>query len=140
MAIQKQVENAIRKLRDKYIIDGLVNCYKEINNGFCPEFAEEIVYDYLNGEAEIISTDDLMIDNNDDLSNIWDKELLKIKWNTELPPNISSEVYHVWIYSNGKHYDAECPEGVNNIFDLPLFKKQITANETGFLSELRKDG
>jgi len=30
-----------------------------------------------------------------------------------------------WIYYNGKHYDAECPTGVENLFDLPFIKEQI---------------
>jgi len=32
---------------------------------------------------------------------------------------------HYWIYHNGKHYDAETPKGVYNMFDLPIFKRYI---------------
>ena len=28
---------------------------------------------------------------------------------------------HIWIYYNGKHYDAEEPNGVENPWDLPIF-------------------
>lgn len=31
---------------------------------------------------------------------------------------------HIWIYYNGKHYDAESPEGVENPWDLPIFKDE----------------
>jgi len=36
-----------------------------------------------------------------------------------------SEEYagHVWIYYNGKHYDAEASHGVDDWKDLPIFKK-----------------
>ena len=32
---------------------------------------------------------------------------------------------HVWIFANGRHYDAEAPEGVETPFDLPFFKRII---------------
>ena len=32
---------------------------------------------------------------------------------------------HYWVYHNGKHYDAEVPSGVNNMFELPIFKRYI---------------
>ena len=30
---------------------------------------------------------------------------------------------HVWIVYQGKHYDAECIDGVDNFLDLPIFQK-----------------
>ena len=30
---------------------------------------------------------------------------------------------HVWIVCDGRHYDVECPGGVNNWEELPIFKK-----------------
>ena len=40
-------------------------------------------------------------------------------------PNIelmdSKPPKHIWIYYNGKHYDAQEPNGVNNPWDLPIF-------------------
>lgn len=32
---------------------------------------------------------------------------------------------HYWVYHNGKHYDAEAPKGVSNMFNLPIFKRYI---------------
>ncbi len=32
---------------------------------------------------------------------------------------------HVWIIYRMKHYDAECPEGVNNWRELPIFKRAL---------------
>lgn len=33
---------------------------------------------------------------------------------------------HVWIYSNGKHYDVEAIHGVDNFWDLPLYQRQLS--------------
>jgi hypothetical protein len=33
--------------------------------------------------------------------------------------------YHGWIYVNGKHYDAEEVNGVENFYDLPIFHRHI---------------
>lgn len=32
---------------------------------------------------------------------------------------------HVWVYSNGKHYDVECIEGVDNFWNLPIYIRQL---------------
>lgn len=32
---------------------------------------------------------------------------------------------HYWVYHNGKHYDSETPEGVENMFDLPCLKGYV---------------
>jgi hypothetical protein len=32
---------------------------------------------------------------------------------------------HVWIYSNGKHYDIETLYGVDNFWNLPIYKRQL---------------
>lgn len=31
--------------------------------------------------------------------------------------------HHAWLYAAGKHYDAECPNGVSEYTELPCFKK-----------------
>jgi hypothetical protein len=35
---------------------------------------------------------------------------------------------HVWVYYKGRHYDAECPEGVDSWKDLPLFQNAHAYN------------
>ena len=32
-------------------------------------------------------------------------------------------MWYVWIYYDGKHYDAETPGGVDDIIDLLVFKE-----------------
>lgn len=46
-------------------------------------------------------------------------------YNSKTPENFnwSENSYHAWIWVNGKHYDAEEVNGVENFFDLPIFKR-----------------
>jgi hypothetical protein len=30
---------------------------------------------------------------------------------------------HAWVFYHGKHYDAECPRGVRDWRDLPVFRR-----------------
>jgi hypothetical protein len=71
-------------------------------------------------KQHLISTyNDVMI-KHDDIE--WSKNMLDRygypdeKLMDEEPPA------HMWIYYDGKHYDAEEPEGVENPWDLPIFE------------------
>jgi hypothetical protein len=68
----------------------------EINNGSCEEFADDVI-DALESDgitgAEMSGTPTF-----------------------ELPG-------HYWVDYNGKSYDAECPDGVDNWRKLPIFQK-----------------
>ena len=68
----------------------------DINNGRCEEFALEVIKQI----PEAIDVQTESFDGED----------------TKLPG-------HVWILYQDKHYDAECPEGVSDWKDLPIFKK-----------------
>jgi len=70
------------------------------NNGFCEEFALS-VYEKMTG----IKYDFIMDYVNDENSNI----------------NLILQYPHIWIKYEGKHYDAECLDGVSNPRDLPFF-------------------
>jgi hypothetical protein len=45
----------------------------------------------------------------------------------EIPTRLSNvEIgYHVWITNGNKHFDAECPLGVEHLLDLPFFQRYI---------------
>jgi hypothetical protein len=52
---------------------------------------------------------------------------------------------HVWLSVDGRHYDAECVEGVDDYRDLPFFQRHPeavmhTEPETAKLSNLRRRG
>lgn len=67
----------------------------EINNGRCEEFMKNIMR--LSPATEECCTGFVLANEN-----------------MTYPP-------HVWVYYNGKHYDAECPEGVSDFRELPFF-------------------
>lgn len=127
---------AIKNKVAEYLQQGHAPNEFRINNGLCEDFAEEVV-DELGGET-------------DDFFTIWGIELTKVgsdgfadqqNWDRELVQRISPKSHpthnltwddvdgdipnHCWIVLNGRHYDAECPEGVDNLFDLPICRRTI---------------
>lgn len=136
-----EITNAILLLRDEYLENEMPegSTYWDINNGWCIDFAECVI-DFLGGE-----TDSLFVVGNDNFQTdeaieklwtygAWDSELLIEHWQNVKPLNglswneLNDIVfgYHVWITDGKKHYDAECPEGVANFFELPIFKRCFT--------------
>jgi len=127
------ITQTILNLRNEFIINDIVNNYKEINSGYCPEFAEEVSSIVNNDNVYEISIESFMQDQewNGDGNDKWCHESLE-EYNINIPYNLSIDdinkivfPYHVWITDGIKHYDAECPEGVENIFDLPIFKAYL---------------
>lgn len=91
-----------------------------INQGDCEVFAEELqdMLKEVGVESEILSDGlfyDVFGDTEDDM--LWDVSPYGIK------PNNFDEVglpSHYWIYANGKHYDSDAPQGVSDMFQLPI--------------------
>lgn len=83
----------------KDIINNLIKKWgltpAEINSGRCDEFAQD-VWDITGGE--LVATED-------------------VDGDTSTLPG------HVWIVVNGRHYDAETPEGVDDFRQLKIFKR-----------------
>jgi hypothetical protein len=110
----------------------------DINNGMCDDFAGEIInkmggytktlfelsgdmfFNYRDPEFAKENWDNII----ETEYGIWGKNMLDY-WG--YPPvninKVNDEINHVWIYYNGKHYDAEAPNGVEKWYDLPLIKK-----------------
>lgn len=127
---------AIRAKAAGYIANGdRANDYG-INNGMCDTLADEVVEE-LGGET-------------DDLFTVWGENLTAVgedgfadchTWDIALLGRISPNNHpthgltwddvnghipnHCWIIFNGRHYDAEAPEGVDNLFDLPLCRRMM---------------
>lgn len=138
----------IKWLTQKYIKDydnqplyggGFQKCSSayDINNGLCVEFSEELATKFPNGFV----LEDAMFFQDDyketleiwGVGNViktyngggWNKEMLKLYG---LPPvkdikAIDNIPAHAWFYYEGKHYDAEAPEGVNTPWELPIMVK-----------------
>ena len=103
----KNLSKVIERISKNY------NCsIEDINNGECDNFAVEVA-EYFFGE--------------DTSQTLFFRELngFKLvtygdysKFDDELDP-------HTWILYNGKHYDAEAPNGVVSHYDLPIYKRQF---------------
>ena len=130
--ISSEITQMILNYKDVY------NCsISDINNGMCVEFAEEII-EKLGGETDNLYTlhSDEFYDEFRDGN--FDNPILTNRgdWNKDafekygyFPIDLSSLnnglVHHQWIYYNGKHYDAERPNGVNKWYELPIFQRMI---------------
>jgi hypothetical protein len=111
----------------------------DINNGLCEDFAQAVIEKMggYNDNLYEISGDMFFASREPEFAKenwgniieteygVWSVDLLK-HWG--YPPNVdlnlvNDELNHTWIYFNGKHYDAEAPNGVDKWYDLPLNKK-----------------
>lgn len=154
----KQMMGVVSESSDKnisHIIQLISKEYEEeyqtstwdINNGLCEDFAQDVIEKmggYNDNLFEVagdmffnMRDPEFALENwSDTLETdygVWGVNLLK-KWG--YPPNVNledvdDELNHTWIYYNGKHYDAEAPNGVRKWYDLPLNKL--------FFNQYRKD-
>jgi len=111
----------------------------DINNGLCEDFAQTVIEKMggYNNNLYELSGDMFFAFRESEYAKenwgniietkygIWSVDLLKY-WG--YPPNVdlnlvNNELNHIWIYFNGKHYDAEIPNGVDKWYYLPLNKK-----------------
>lgn len=138
------ISTLIYATREKYIAQGAARTPENLNNGYCVNIAEDV-----ESLAQVmpvaekpttLTTDDVVLETSE--SDIWQGrghdiyDLDKcLELGSPAPFNLSGEQlgkiitgYHAWIYAGGKHYDAECPEGVGNLFDLPIHKRAILAS------------
>lgn len=109
-----------------------------INSGHCKTFSERVKQMY--PKAEILHIDQIYM-----IPSIYSVNPMKIEnigtWNLKKLavvnngngqyPKVFDKLlvtpFHQWIYCDGKHYDAEHVNGVDNLFDLPYFKDYIKA-------------
>jgi len=99
MSITEEITKMVQTAKEKHNLSP-----REINNGLCEEFAMAVI-ERMGGYS----------DNLEEVS-------------TESFVNIESDEWanypgHVWIYYGDKFYDAECPQGVNDWRELPIFRR-----------------
>ena len=130
------MEEAIRQFRDEFLEEyAYEDCqtYQDINNGYCEEFVNEFEYNYrdqFGDELTSFAGPEFCLEN-EDLCWRWDVELLEAHWPNIKPPygltweetQLFAEYYHCFLSYQGRFYDAECPEGVENFFELPNFER-----------------
>lgn len=138
------ISTIVTAVRDRYIESGAANTPEQLNNGYCVNIAEdlEMIIKSITttGKITMLTTDDLIKETDAEdgwVSGGFDTYDLNqcLMYDSPPPFNLSGEQlgkiitgYHAWIYADGKHYDAECPEGVGNLFDLPIHKRAILAS------------
>lgn len=125
---------AIRQVRSSYIATGLAPSYWAINNGLCDDFAREVAT-ALGGETDEfygVGNGNFLYD----FSSRWDWKLLQKHWGIKPILGLTQKQVsaidfgnHVWLTNGKLHYDAECPDGVANFFDLPIFRRSIVQDQ-----------
>ncbi|PLS18906.1 hypothetical protein CVD28_00460 [Bacillus sp. M6-12] len=111
-----------------------------INSGHCKTFSERVKRKF--PKAEIIHVDQFYqmptmyaIDytNFNNVGTWRYKKLAQLNNGNNTIPKVFDKLlmtpFHQWIYYEGKHYDAEEINGVENLFDLPYFQDYIKAEE-----------
>jgi hypothetical protein len=116
------ISDAVKLMTKKYNDEYGVSC-DIINQGDCSNFAEEL-YDYLketgiNGE---ILSDGLFYD---PFNDVEPEMLLDVNEYGNKPIDFEKIGLpsHYWYYYDRKHYDSDTPEGVTDMFELPIIKK-----------------
>jgi len=131
--LQHQVTQCVKSLRQQYISSGKAPSYFDINNGHCDEFADELeqLLIQLLG-TKLVSWVELDNFTHDGEGEKFDEALLAKYWSIAPPAGWTWAQLdavgfgrHAWVAVDGRHYDAECPEGVASFFDLPLFRRYM---------------
>lgn len=124
----KDLTDMILFTRASYILSKKSVSHFEINNGLCEDFALEVKKS-LGNHKEIW---DLEGGNFQDEDGLWDWGLLEKSWNISQPKGLTKEETdripfgnHVFLVYKNKFYDCECPQGVDSIFDIPLFRRYV---------------
>lgn len=141
MPTRDQIATAITLARSEYIVNGESPSYFKINDGLCDCFAADVAKSF-GGETDqfyAVGNGNFSKDG-DDFSGDWDWALLKTHWGIKPPSGLTKKQVsdiqfgaHIWLTDGGFHYDAECPAGVEDFFELPIFQRYI-------VQELRERG
>lgn len=114
----------IREHRTGFLVNYDVESYYKVNCGLCEEFAYEVHERFEHRHlAEVVYTEHYL----DEMDNLdWDN--LSI----EVPEGLTRQEMelvrlggHCFLEMQGRWYDAECPEGVDRLLDLPIFRRPV---------------
>lgn len=149
---RQSLTHTIKNVSHGYLSRGWVSTVREINAGFCHQFADDVLRVFEDtgkcadasdiglgtvGIANFLTPTEKHDDFNDGFP--FDRELLQRYWPTSTPPegldwddldrlsedacfNVST---HSWVTFEGRHYDSECPEGVDSFWDLPFMARVV---------------
>jgi hypothetical protein len=144
---------AIRATLQEWLDGGLARDATQVNSGAarggcCSDFAAAVI-GHLGGALaveslgiETLGIDSFQVPDEDDLAGRpLDRELLECHWPKVIPPEglgwddldrLAEDAgfsggTHTWLCLNGRHYDSETPEGVENFLALPFFQRLIAS-------------
>jgi hypothetical protein len=128
------LQNSLKIIGDKYSKEHN-KTPQELNSGDCEDIAYDVI-ENIGGET----SNTYIIDDgwfwNIDIKSKYETESGEY-WNVKNlkkygePPfgydklNKLDLKGHVWIFSNGKHYDIETLQGVDNFWYLPIYQRQL---------------
>jgi hypothetical protein len=147
------ISGTIRAVLAEYLAQTFATSAQEINAGLCADFATDVIQRLPGGLRDSTATDlcvaSFMKVEGDSYESgrPFDRKLLRKHWPEVIPPNGLTwadldvlsvdagfdEGTHVWIEEDGLHYDAECPDGTRNFFELPFFHRVIS----GWIAEVQ---
>lgn len=114
----------IKDYRKSFLENNDVESYYKINSGLCEEFAYEVHERFEHRHLLGVMYTEELLDEDD-----------QVEWNRPgigLPDGLSRQEMedvrlggHCFLTMKGRWYDAECPEGVDNVLDLPIFRRPI---------------
>lgn len=146
------IKKAISNERTRMVDDGEVEDFVDINRGFCEDFAFEVMAIVMNvagrksdelGIADVSIVNFVKVHPSTgcayDYGGPFDRDLLAERYPATEPPEgltwedmdaLSAfhgfyEGTHILVEHAGRLYDAEVPEGVDNLFALPFFSRVI---------------
>lgn len=98
---------------DALALDG-VSTVEDLNSGSCVWFANELheALVYAGEDRALIVSDDWFCDGPDGFT----------------PDGVP--IGHTWVWVDGRHYDAETPEGVEDWEQLPFFRRWRESSES----------
>lgn len=122
------IGEVIRQVRQEYIDSGMAKSYYRINCGLCEDFGLE-VQRRLEGVQSVreFYTECLQADDGG-----WDWKCLRNEHKCTAPVGLSEDEVdniimggHMFLKCQDKWYDAECPDGADSPFDLPIFRRSV---------------
>jgi hypothetical protein len=144
----KNITDVIKELVERYMAEYNNHGYKsayDLNNGLCMNIADDIAH-AMTGEDVTVLGFDMFFTEDEGVAeeNDWG-ELIESPfgfWSKRMfsqygyPPrdldlNTFEAPQHWWVSYKDKHYDAECPQGVDNWHDLPIVRRAIQYTKTG---------
>ena len=122
-------------IKFKFLKETMIDEVWKLNNGYCEDIADYFI-GIIGGETQdTYIIDDGWFWSGDKISDLetktgeyWNVKNLKkygeppFGWENLNKLDLHG---HVWVYSNGKHYDVETPNGVDNFWNLPIYKRQL---------------